>query len=119
MSAGVRVLGGVAVWRTVAAQRRAALLTGPQMDPLCTDLHTLITLPAFRVGHGGNGAEMSAGYVRCHRRYLSLVEYLMYEGDRDRSLADGRRHALDAACPHVADREHAGQTRFEEMGSPG
>ena len=43
----------------------------------------------------------------------------MDEGDRDRSLAHCRRHALDIAAPDVADREHAGQTRFEKMGRPG
>ena len=43
----------------------------------------------------------------------------MDEGDRDRSFAHRRRHALDIAAPDVADREHSGQTRFEQMGRPG
>ena len=48
-----------------------------------------------------------------------LVEHLMYKGNRDRALADGRRHALDIAAPDIADREHTGQTRFEEVGRAG
>ena len=50
---------------------------------------------------------------------ILLVEHPVYEGDRDRSLTDGRGHALDIASPHVADRKHSGQARFEEMRSPG
>ena len=46
---------------------------------------------------------------------LLFVQDLVDEGDGDRSFADGRRHTLDVACPHVADREHAGQARFEQM----
>jgi hypothetical protein len=47
------------------------------------------------------------------------VEHLMDKGDRDRTLADGGRQALDIAAPDVADREHTGQTRFEEVGRAG
>ncbi len=43
----------------------------------------------------------------------------MHEGDGNRALPHRRRHTLDIASPDVADREHAGQTRFEEVGSPG
>ena len=50
---------------------------------------------------------------------LLLVQCLMHEGDGDRSLAHCRRHTLDIASPDVTDREHAGQTRFEEMRRPG
>ena len=43
----------------------------------------------------------------------------MYEGDSNRALPNRRRHPLDIASPDVADREHAGQTRLEEVGSSG
>ena len=42
----------------------------------------------------------------------------MHEGDRDRALADRRRHAFDVAGSDVADGEHAGQAGFEQMGRP-
>src|SRR5437879_1899957 len=40
----------------------------------------------------------------------------MHRGDRDRSLAHGRGHALQASSADVADREYPRQTRLEEMG---
>jgi hypothetical protein len=42
----------------------------------------------------------------------------MHEGDGNRALPYRRRHPLDIAAPDVADREHARQTRFEEVGPP-
>ena len=48
-----------------------------------------------------------------------FVQRLMYEGHRDRPLAHCGGDPFDIAAPDVADREHAGQTGFEEMGSPG
>src|SRR5207244_3195194 len=44
----VRVLGRVPIRRVVAAERRAALLTRPQMHPLGADLHARLALSAFR-----------------------------------------------------------------------
>src|SRR5712692_2098096 len=41
----------------------------------------------------------------------------MYEGDRNRSFTDCRRHTLEASCADIADREYSGPTGFEEMGS--
>src|SRR5262245_12504836 len=43
----------------------------------------------------------------------------MNEGDRDRSLAHGRRDALDIAAAHVSNREDTWTTRFEQIGRPG
>src|SRR5262245_27306058 len=63
MFARARVLGGVAVRRVVAATRRAAFLTGPQMHPTCADFHTLVTLPALRLFDGRNSLDMGAGWV--------------------------------------------------------
>jgi hypothetical protein len=53
-----------------------------------------------------------------HVTAVSFVKHLMDEGDGDRSLADGGCHALDMATPDIADREHSGETRFEEIGRP-
>ena len=47
------------------------------------------------------------------------MKHLMNEGDRDRSLADGGRDALDVAAAHVADRKDARTTRFEQIRRPG
>lgn len=48
MSAGVRVFGGMAIWRSIATESRAALLTGAQMHPGRTDLHAFLTLSTRR-----------------------------------------------------------------------
>src|SRR5207247_10139229 len=50
---------------------------------------------------------------------LLLVQYLMYRRDRDRPLAHGRCHALQAPGPDVAHREDPGAARLEQMGSAG
>ena len=49
MSARVRVLACVLVWRAVAAKCRAARLTGAQMHPVRTDLDALFAFTALRV----------------------------------------------------------------------
>jgi hypothetical protein len=41
----------------------------------------------------------------------------VYEGDGNRSFTDRGCHALEATSADVADREYAGQTRFEQMRS--
>ena len=62
----------------------------------------------IRPGHGGSG--LTANTL--------LVQHLMHEGDRNRSLADGRCDAFDIAASDVADSEHSGQARFEQMRIP-
>jgi hypothetical protein len=49
MAGGVRVFGGVPVWRAVAAKRDAALLAGPEMNPRIVDLHALHAFAAVRL----------------------------------------------------------------------
>jgi hypothetical protein len=49
MSASMRVLGGVAVRRTVAAERNATCLAGPQVDPVVADLNALGAFAALRL----------------------------------------------------------------------
>jgi hypothetical protein len=39
MSTDVRVFGGVAIRRTIAAQRDSTCLARPQMNPVTADLH--------------------------------------------------------------------------------
>src|SRR5438309_6104640 len=118
MPARPRVLAGVAVGRAVAAQCGAALLAGAQMHPLRFHLHALGALAALGVLYGLDDTEMRAGTVR-HSKPRLLVQYLVYGGDRDRSLAHGRGHALQAPRADVPDREDPGETRLEEMRSTG
>ena len=49
---------------------------------------------------------------------LLFVQHLMDEGNGDRSLADGGGDTFDIAAANIADREHAGQARFEQMRRP-
>src|SRR5438105_1907514 len=51
MGAGARVLARVFVGRRVAAQRDAARLARPQMDPPGSDLHALVAFESPRVLH--------------------------------------------------------------------
>ena len=68
--------------------------------------------------HGCHGANMHTGSFR-HRCLILFVKRLMHEGHSDRSLAHCGGDPFDIAAPDVADREHAGQTGFEEMGGSG
>ncbi len=70
MSTGVRVPGGVAVWRTVATQGRATHLARAQMNPSATNVDALIAFLAFRMGYGCELIEMRTGSAGGHR--LSL-----------------------------------------------
>ncbi len=45
----MRVLAGVTVRRAVAAERDAAFLAGPQMHPVCADLHAFFAFAALRL----------------------------------------------------------------------
>ncbi len=39
MPALMRVLARMVVWRAIAAERDSTRLAGPQMNPVCADLH--------------------------------------------------------------------------------
>ena len=62
MAAGLRVAGRMVVGRAVATKRRPARLTGPQMDPLGTDLHTLLTFSALWLLDCFNSRNMQTGF---------------------------------------------------------
>ena len=81
MPARARVFARVAVGRAVAAQRRAALLTHPQMDPLRAALHALAALSPLRVFDTGNSLYMRASHIS-HSRVPSIRAALQVEGGR-------------------------------------
>ena len=72
MTAGTRMLAGMAVWRAVTAQCSAAFLTCAEMNPACAGLDTLLALPAFRVLDVRNRAEMRTSCAR-HGCFLLLA----------------------------------------------
>jgi hypothetical protein len=45
----VRVLGGVTIRRAIAAERDAACLTSPQMNPVVADLRAFFAFTALRL----------------------------------------------------------------------
>lgn len=47
MARGMRMFAGVLVRRAVAAERHAACLAGPQMNPAITNLYALFAFPAL------------------------------------------------------------------------
>ena len=51
--------------------------------------------------------------------FLSLLKDPVHERDGNAAFTHGGGHAFEVAAPDVADREHSGQTRFEEVGGPG
>ena len=89
MAAGAGVLGRVAVRRVVAAARRAALLAGPEVDPIRAGLHALLALPALGMFDGRDSADMRAALV-CHAR-----QYAFWKA-KD-SPAQGLRRRRDAS----------------------
>lgn len=66
MTAGVGVLGGMAIRGIVAAQRRAALLAGPQMNPPGADLDALFAFVALWRLDRINGIDMGTDFVFRH-----------------------------------------------------
>ena len=49
MSAGMRVLARMLVWRAVATERDPTCLAGPQMNPVRTDLYAFFAFAALRL----------------------------------------------------------------------
>lgn len=70
MAACARMFARVPVRRVVAAAGAAALLTGPKMNPVCTDLDAVFALLTLRAPHAPDGAKMNARGVR---RRLALT----------------------------------------------
>ena len=66
MTGRPRVLRRVLVGRVVAAERLAALLAGPQMNPGCADLDALFAFAALRLLDGFDRSDMSARRVIRH-----------------------------------------------------
>jgi len=64
MARGVCVFAGVPVRRAIAAERDAASLTGPQMNPASADFHALGALANFRLFNRFDRVEMRATSVR-------------------------------------------------------
>ena len=65
MTARTRMLRRVHVWRAIATASAAALLTGAQVNPAITNLHTLFTNPLFWLLNFSNLVDVNA-YFCCH-----------------------------------------------------
>src|SRR2546425_8185706 len=100
------MLRRVFVWRVVAATRPTAHLARPQVDPLGATLDAVLafaTLGCLTVATARICAHVVSGIV-----FLLFSQYLMDEGDRNRSFTHRRRHALDVAGADVTDGKHSG-----------
>ena len=60
MASRVRVLARVLIRRAVTTKRDPALLAGPQMNPLCADLHAFRTFANLRMFDRRDRIEMRA-----------------------------------------------------------
>ena len=65
MARRVRMFRCVSIGRTVATQRGATLLTGPQVHPRRTDLNAFLADAFLRMFYFGDGFDMNAG-LWCH-----------------------------------------------------
>jgi hypothetical protein len=78
------MFAGVAVRRTVAAERGATRLARSKVDPRGADLHTLVALPAFRLSDSRNRTDVAAALVRHQCPFLmKSVAIRTLEGVRD------------------------------------
>lgn len=66
MTTRARVLRSVLIGRIVAAERFAALLADPQMNPGCADLDALFAFPPLRKLDGCDRFDVSARRVSRH-----------------------------------------------------
>ncbi len=83
MPGGVRVFAGVLVWRAVTAERDTTCLAGPQMNPVCADLHAFFTLAARSVFDRRNRIQMRTrlsahqGIIQAAASFRNLVAAAM------------------------------------------
>src|SRR5260370_29014881 len=98
MTRDVRMFAGVTISRRVAAQRRATLLAGAEMNPRVADLHTLGAFANFRLLHGGDGFDVRANghwfltraSARCFLTALSRCgDCNLHAGDPPAAFAHG------------------------------
>ena len=96
MTRDVRMFAGVTISRRVAAQRRAALLAGAEMNPRVADLHTLRAFANFRLLDGGDGFDVRANghwFLTRARCFLTVLirsgEGHLHAGDRHAAFAHG------------------------------
>src|SRR5438874_13407698 len=127
MTRDVRMFAGVAISRRVAAQRRAALLAGAEMNPRVADLHTLGAFANFRLLHGGDCFDVRANghwfltraSARCFLTALSRCgECNLHAGDRHAAFADGSGATFDRAGAHIARSNNDRQAGLEWAGRP-
>lgn len=71
----VRVFSGVPVRRTVAAERDAACLAGPQMNPVVADLHAFFAFAALRLFDRCDRVEMRTASLRHCSIFAALDEW--------------------------------------------
>ena len=82
MPATMRVFAGVLVWRAIAAERDSTRLAGPQMNPVCADLHAFFAFTALRLFDGRDRVEVRTRGI-IHDRIISLAKHLMNRGYDD------------------------------------
>jgi len=89
MSTGVCVFAGVAIRRTVAAQRDSTCLARPQMNPIAADLHTFFAFAALwlfdrlnriqmgtaSAGHSGKAISQQEDVQRCSSRHCHSIRF--------------------------------------------
>ena len=62
MSGGVGMLGGVPVWRAIAAERTSALLAGSEMNPTVAGFYTLLAFQRAGMLDGIHGSYVWAAF---------------------------------------------------------
>src|SRR3954471_13409171 len=70
MAGGMRMLGGVSVWRAVAAQRHTTRLARAQVNPMRPDPHAFHALAARWSQHCSNRVQVRTGCFTGDHRHL-------------------------------------------------
>src|SRR6266513_3294287 len=127
MTRDVRMFAGVAISRRVAAQRRAALLAGAEMNPRVADLHTLPAFANFRLLHGSDCFDVRANghwfltraSARCFLTVLSRSgEGHLHAGDSHAAFAHGSGATFDRPRADIARSKNGRQAGLEWAGRP-
>ncbi len=119
MTRDVRMFAGVTISRRVAAQRRAALLAGAEMNPRVADLHTLRAFANFRLLDGGDGFDVRANghwfltraSARCFLTVLGRCgQCNLHAGDGHAAFAHGSGATFHRPRADVARSKNGRQT---------
>ena len=113
MAGCARVFTGVPVWRTVATERDATLLTGAQVHPLRSDLYALGAFANRRLFDGSDNFDVRTNRHRFSTALSRRGECDLDAGNGHTTFADSGGTTLDRTGADIARRKNVGKTCLE------